>query len=235
MKNVITCKNCSDENPYFSLICGNCRAYLRDRVVNIDLWKTVGELVESPVKAFSEIIHAEHKNFIFFLSFLIGIKFFINALILSEPVFKGTQILSHAAVVFLASIIAVLVIPALFSLLFTRFTKVFKVNTRYKDNFSLFIYSQLPHVFGLVFLFPVELVLFGGFLFSNNPSPFLLKPTPAWTMAVMEGIMFLWALVLGYWAVYAATRAKLYSLLVTLLYNIITAVVILAIAAAFSY
>lgn len=235
MKNVITCKNCSDENPYFSLICGNCRAYLRDRVVNIDLWKTVGELVESPVKAFSEIIHAEHKNFIFFLSFLIGIKFFINALILSEPVFKGTQVFSHTAAVFLVSIIAVLLIPALFSLLFTRFTNVFKVHTRYKDNFSLFIYSQIPHVFALVFLFPVELVLFGGFLFSNNPSPFLLKPTPAWTMAVMEGIMFLWASVLGYWAIYAATRAKLYSLLVTLLYNIITVVVILAIAAAFSY
>lgn len=235
MKNVITCKNCSGENPYFSLICGNCRAYLRDRVVNIDLWKTVGGLIESPVKAFSDIIHAEHKNFIFLLSFLIGIKFFINALILSEPVFNGTQVFSHVVAVFFSSVGAVLVIAAIFSLLFTSFTKAFSVKTRYKDNFSFFIYSQIPHVFALVFLFPVELVLFGGFLFSSNPSPFLLKPTPAYTMAAMEGIMFLWSLVLGFWAVYAATRAKMYSLLVTLLYNIITAGVVLGIAAAFSY
>jgi hypothetical protein len=235
MKNVITCKNCSDENPYFSFICGNCKAYLRERVVNIDLWKTTGELVEAPVKAFSNIIHAEHKNFIFFLSFLIGIKFFINALILSEPVFKGTQIFSHVVPVFFISIAAVPIAAVLFALLFTSFTNVFKVKTRYKDNFSFLTYSQIPHVFGLVFLFPVELVLFGGFLFSNNPSPFLLKPTPAYTMAAMEGIMFLWALVLGFWGVYTATKAKLYSLLVTLLYSVITVVVILVISAAFSY
>ncbi|MGE5431409.1 MAG: hypothetical protein ACM3QX_10055 [Syntrophomonadaceae bacterium] len=235
MKNVIICKNCSGENPYFSFICGNCKAYLRERIVNIDLWKTLGELIESPVKAFSHIIHAEHKNFIFFLSFLIGIKYFLNALILSEPVFRGTKIFSNIIPLFFTSVAAVLLVAALFSLLFTSFTKVFKVSTRYKDNFSFFIYSQVPHIFALVFFFPVELVLFGGFLFSNNPSPFLLKPTPAYTIAVMEGLMFLWSLVLGYWAVYAATRAKLYSLLFTLLYNIITVIVILAISGIFSY
>lgn len=235
MKNVITCRNCSGENPYFSLICGHCSAFLRERVVNIDLWKTIGQLVESPAKAFRDIIHAEHKNFIFFLSFLIGIKFFIDALILSEPIFRGPNIFSNVVAVFFTSILAVPLAAALFSLLFTYLTKKFKVKTRYKDNFSFLIYSQLPHVFALVFLFPVELVLFGGFLFSTNPSPFLLKPTPAYTMAIMEGIMFLWALVLGYWAVYAATRARLYSLLITLLYNIISITVILAIAAVFSY
>ncbi|HEX2868031.1 MAG TPA: YIP1 family protein [Ignavibacteriales bacterium] len=235
MKNVITCRNCSGENPYFSLICGHCNAFLRERVVNIDLWNTVGQLVESPLKAFRNIIHAEHKNFIFFLSFLIGIKFFIDALILSEPIFGGTKIFYNSVGVFFTSVAAVPAAAALFSLLFTYLTKTFKVKTRYKDNFSLLIYSQLPHVFALVFLFPVELVLFGGFLFSTNPSPFLLKPTPAYTMSIMEGIMFLWALVLGFWACYAATRAKLYSLLVSLLYNIISILVILAISAVFSY
>ncbi|MCU7495024.1 MAG: hypothetical protein HF314_00465 [Ignavibacteria bacterium] len=234
MKNVITCKNCNDENPYYSLICTNCRAYLRERVVNIDLWKTVGRLIESPVRAFSDIIHAEHKNFIFFISFLVGIKFFINALILSEPVFRGTKIFSNSVPVFFSSIAAVLIVSALFSFIFTWFTKAFRVKTRYKDNFAFFIYSQIPHVFALVFLFPVEMVLFGGFLFTTNPSPFLLKPTPAYTMAVMEGILFLWTLVLGFCAVYASTRSKVFSIVATLTYNLVLLVSVLAVTLIFS-
>lgn len=234
MKNVITCKNCNDENPYFSFICGNCRAYLRERVVNIDLWKTIGELVESPAKAFSQIIHAEHKNFIFLLSFLIGIKYFINILILSEPFFGGSRIFYNSLYAFFFSIAGVLILPALFSYFFTRFTDMFKVKTRFKDNFAFFIYSQVPHVFALVFLFPVELVLFGGFLFTTNPSPFVLKPTPAYTLAIMELILFLWAIVLGYWAVYTATRSRIYSILISLSYNLLSGAIMLIISALLS-
>ncbi|MGE5400821.1 MAG: Yip1 family protein [Ignavibacteriales bacterium] len=221
MKNVITCKNCNNENPYFSFICKSCSSYLRERVVNIDLWYTIGQLVESPTKAFSQIIHAEHKNFIFFLSFLMGIKFFVNSLILSEPVFKGGNIFSNISPVFGMSVIGFFLVIVLFSYAFTAFTKILKVKTRFKDNLSVFIYSQTPIIFSLVFLLPVELVLFGGFLFSANPSPFLLKPTPALVLSIMELIMFLWAVILGFAATYTATRSKVYSIIVTLTLNLL--------------
>jgi len=54
-------------------------------------------------------------------------------------------------------------------------------------------------------------------------------------MAAMEGILFLWSVVLGFWAVYAATRARLYSAVVTLVYNALSVLIILAISGIFSY
>ncbi len=60
MKNTITCKNCKDENPFYGLICKSCGSYLRERIFNIDLFKIMGLLIESPQKGFEIIIHSEH-------------------------------------------------------------------------------------------------------------------------------------------------------------------------------
>ena len=51
---------------------------------------------------------------------------------------------------------------------------------RFKDTFALIIYSQIPYLFGLIILFPLELVIFGDYLFSKNPSPFTIKGTLAY-------------------------------------------------------
>ncbi|MDP4190912.1 MAG: YIP1 family protein [Bacteroidota bacterium] len=219
MKNVITCKNCKAENPYFSYICNNCRSYLRERVVNIDLWKMLGTIIESPTKAFSNIIHAEHKNFISLLYFLFAIKFFINILMIDDPVFGSIKVLNNVSLLFLLSLIVPIVVICVFALLLKFVTKLLKVQTRFKDNLSILIYSLVPSSIALVFFFPVELVLFGSALFISNPSPFLLKQNPAYVMSALEGLMVIWSFVLTFFAIKSATKSVIFSLISSILFH----------------
>ena len=62
MNKKIKCDNCGKENDFFALNCNNCKSYLRARVVNIDFWKTLWEMIEAPKEAFMKVIFAEHKN-----------------------------------------------------------------------------------------------------------------------------------------------------------------------------
>lgn len=221
MKNIIICKSCNTENPYFGFTCTQCNSYLRERVVNIDLWSTMGKIVESPVKAFSGIIHAEHKNFIFFIYSLFAFKFFINALLISDPLFGSIKLLERTSLLLLASVAVPLLIILLFSWLIKKNTGIFKLRTRFKDNFSILIYSLLPNAVALVFFLPVELVLFGSALFISNPSPFILKPNPAWAMTVLELLMILWSAILTGLALYSYTRSRLYSFISASIFHIL--------------
>lgn len=234
MKNVITCKNCNAENPYFSYICNNCRSYLRERVVNIDLWKTLGTIIESPTNAFSNIIHAEHKNFISLLYFLFAIKFFINTLMIDDPVFGSIKVLNNVSLLFLLSLIVPIVVICIFALLLKFVTKLLKVQTRFKDNLSILIFSLVPSTIALVFFFPVELVLFGSALFVSNPSPFLLKQNPAYVMTALEGLMVLWSFVLTFFAIKSATKSKIFSLISSFLFHCIMIVLLLLLTKIFS-
>src|ERR1039458_8374525 len=94
MKNVIICKSCSTENPYYEVICSNCHSFLRDRIFNIDLWKTIEQLIETPVKAFRRIIQSEHKNFISLIFIFAVFKLFISSIFISLVLFKNEQALN---------------------------------------------------------------------------------------------------------------------------------------------
>ncbi len=73
--NFLVCQNCGEKNPLFSSKCGKCHHYLRATIPNIDLWSTIWKIFESPVEALTNVIYAEHKNFISFLTFFVSVKF----------------------------------------------------------------------------------------------------------------------------------------------------------------
>jgi hypothetical protein len=212
MKNEIVCKNCQTHNPFHELTCRNCKSYLRERVYNIDLWKLIENLIESPVKGFTKIIHSEQKNFIIFIILFTSIKFLINTifffLINRHNNLYSVNSLRNYLIVLLSTI----VIVSLFSLLI-KFTNNISGNiTRTKDNISILSYSLLPNVFALTILFPLELIFFGGYLFSNNPSPFIIKETIAYLMLILELILILWTFFLAIMALYTATKSISYSI-----------------------
>jgi hypothetical protein len=217
MKNVITCKNCNTENPEYLFICKNCSSFIRERVVNIDLWSMSWQIIESPGRAFREIMYAEHKNFVFLIAILTGVKLFFNSAILAEPLFGNYYYFDYAAPA-LFSAIAFLLIIAVIGALGLKYTgQLVKANTRFKDDFSVIIYSLIPHVFALLILFPIEVVLFGGYLFSANPSPFLLKQNPAYLMAGLEFIFIIYSFVLTFLACKTAVKSIIVSLLFALI------------------
>jgi hypothetical protein len=219
MKNYILCKNCSTQNPHYQHICINCKNYLRERVVNIDLWKTTWMLIESPVKAFSQVICSEHKNFIFLIIVLAALKLLIDA------VFTG---IAHGAyyplysffVKYLIMLIALTGYLYLFSWLLHAIDKKAGYSSRVKDHFAIFTYSFIPHVAGLVSVFIIELVIFGGYLFSYQPSPFDIKEFLAYTLLVFEFLIIAWGILLTFMASFAYSKRVLYSLLVSLFFNL---------------
>jgi hypothetical protein len=220
MKNVVGCPNCGSENPLYKLICVKCKTHLRERIVNLDLWKMIGMLIESPVKAFSLIIQSEHKNFIFLIIALFSVKVFIDARFLSL-FFSGSSLLRINLVpALLISFGAAILILFIYSLLFSLVNMLSGLKTRIKDDYAVLSYTLIPYSAGLIILFPIEIILFGEYLFSNNPSPFIIKPDLAYTLLGFEGLLILWGIFLAISGIYAVSKNFLYSLLAGLIFYI---------------
>lgn len=216
MKNVITCKNCGTENPFYGFICTKCNSFLRERVVNIDFFNILGIMIESPSKAFKKIIFAEHKNFISLVSILICIKLFINSLIIA-PYIKQ-EIFGDLIINFFLEIVLFVIFIFIYSYVLKLFTLLFGNRTRLRDNFAILIYSFIPMIYALIFLFPVELILYGGSLFSNNPSPFLIKPIPSYILTFMEAIIIIWCTTLTFFAIKVSTNLTIFSILTSIIF-----------------
>lgn len=220
MKNVIVCKVCQSENPIYQVTCENCKTYLRDRIYNLDLWQTIGTLIESPIKGFTRIIQAEHKNFIIFILLLSSLKFYINTifffLINPNNFIQSFNVIRNYTII----LIATLMIIILFTYLIKSAAKLQNMITRAKDISSILIYALLPNIFGLVAIFPLELIFFGEYLFSNNPSPFLIKKTAAYVYLTLEILAVLWTGFLAVMALFSLTRNKTFSLSVGILFII---------------
>lgn len=221
MKNVIICKSCQSENPLYELTCQNCKKYLRERVYNLDLWKLLEQLIENPVKGFTKIIYSEQKNFIFFILVLSSIKLFINTFFYfladsNNRLINPSNFRNYLLVLFIT-----LIVIFLFSL-FIKFTnKIANNYTRLKDIISISSYSLLPHIFALILLFPLELIFFGEYLFSNNPSPFIIKETAAYIFLTLEFLIILWTIFLSIISIYTFTKSLFYSFGMGILFNLL--------------
>lgn len=226
IKNTITCSSCSNENPPYVHICENCNSFIRDRVYNIDLWNLIGLLIESPGKAFKLIVYSEHKNFISFVLLLITVKFLVNARfisLVSLGSFNPTTALYLSYIIVLVSLTVFLI---LYSYCFTFVNKFLNIKTRFRDNFSVLLYSLIPNVFGIIFLFVIELVVFGGYLFSVNPSPFVVKEFIAYLFAGAELSLIIWSVFLSFNAFRVQTNSILFGIINTFVFNIFIAVLL---------
>ncbi len=213
----ITCQKCSHINPLYTSICQNCKSYLRERVVNIDLWKTIGQLIEDPINAFRQIIFAENKNYLLFILILITIKNLIVSRFYSVPFLGKEGVTSSLFLSYLMIFILTLFVLIAFTYLLKILFKKIKIDLRFKDIFSVNIYSFIPFIIGLAFIFPVDLVVLGGDLFSNNPNPFQIKPTVSYMLAGFEILSFLWSIYLVFKGIHSVSRRLNLSVLLTIL------------------
>ncbi|NWF90764.1 MAG: hypothetical protein HXY50_15060 [Ignavibacteriaceae bacterium] len=220
MKNSISCPSCRTANPFYQLNCTNCKAYLRERVYNLDLWKLLEILIENPIKAFTRIIYSEQKNFIISIILLVSIKLFIVSIF-----FSLLKQESSITISLIPNYLTILLIT-LFDLVLTTFllkvsTNKLKIQTRFADVLSVLSYSLIPNIFGVIILFPLELIFFGGYLFSNNPSPFIINPFPAYTLLTLELLLILWSIFLAISAVFTLSRTWIYSIFCGFFFSII--------------
>lgn len=219
MNNII-CKNCGTANPFHQLTCVSCRAYLRERVYNLDLWQLLENIIESPIKGFTKIIHSEQKNFIIFILILFSLKFFINTVFFFLLNAKSDFFSINGIRNYLIVLATVCLIMIVFTFLI-KLTNRFLLNiSRAKDIFSILSYSLVPYLFALIVLFPLELIFFGQYLFSRNPSPFVIKETTAYVMLVLEILMIIWAFFLSIMALFTLTKSRFYSITMGILFSL---------------
>lgn len=217
----LKCSRCNHSNPPYKYLCSECKNHLRERVVNIDLWQSILKIIEEPSKVFKNIVYSEHKNFIYFLLFFISIKNLIIARFFSVP-----QLGINGAVSSLASsAVLSLAFTVLFFTLVTSITlfltKRHKISVRFIDLFSLNIYAFVPYLISLVLIFPVELVVLGADIFSNNPYPYQIKPVISFTLIGFELLFIFWVLFLYFRLLRFIKTGLLFSFLFTLAFFIL--------------
>jgi len=221
MINSVSCPNCKAENPFYNSICSSCKTYLRDRVYNLDLWALVSSIIESPSKAFRTVIFSEHKNFIFFILLFLALKYLINARFISMISIGDFQSTVGLQISYLIILAVMLLFSLTFSFLYTWIGKLNNIYLRFKDTFALIIYSQIPLLFGLIILFSLELVIFGDYLFSLNPTPFTIKGLIAYFFLLLEVGVTIWSIFLLFKAFRAQSHNISFSLTATVIFFVL--------------
>lgn len=213
MKNSVACPNCNCQNPTYNYVCSTCRYYLRDRIYNIDLWSVASSIVESPDEAFRKIVYAEHKNFIFFIFIFACLKFLINVRFISMISIGEFQSSMELLYSYLILFGITLIFFLLFSFTHKIIGKIYDINIRLKDSLTIIIYAQLPFLFGLIILFPLEVVILGDYLFSLNPTPFTIKGTISYLFLAIELALTVWNAFLIFKAFHSQSNYYPFSIL----------------------
>jgi len=217
MENYQTCGNCGEKNALHALTCNSCRAYLRERVVNIDLGNFIFKLIEEPFNSMRRVIFAEHKNYSILFFILLLLKIFSMTFILRNflPVQKFYS--QFFSVYFVNIIVYVTVIFLVWNSLLYGVHKLMNLDVRYKDQLATSVFASMPVILGFLILIPVEIALFGMFWFTFNPSPFFIKTNPAYVLYGVEAILLIWTLFLFYVQFHVRTKKVIYSLVAAIL------------------
>lgn len=220
------CSNCGTENPLYLKNCFECKHYIRAAVYNIDFWNTVYAVFENPRKTLQNIIYAEHKNFMIFLLFFIGIKLFLFSHSIQSALSKipdeSNFILYNLLLVTAVYVIIILICVWLLTLLLNKRSK-----TRFKDNLALFVYSFIPIVISLFILTPAEYGIFGEHWFVFNPSPFVIKSNLAYIFSFLETLMIIWSITILFKAFHIQSDSKLFSIIATIILITVISIVII--------
>lgn len=217
MENYHVCENCSTKNALYALNCTECKSYLRERVVNIDLGSFVFRLIEEPFVSLRKVIFAEHKNYslVFFILLLIKV-FSISFIVRNILPFQKFDF-QYFWIYFMNIIVYFLPIFLLLSFSVFKIHQFLGNKERLKDQFATFTFAATPAIMSIVVLLPVEFALFGTYWFTFNPSPFILKSGIAYLLFGIEGILLLWTLFLFFVQFHIRTKKILYSIIAALI------------------
>ncbi len=193
---MITCTICRTENHHLAVTCAGCGSFLQQRVETLDLFQTLGHLIESPRKTFHTIGVSRHKNYAIVLSMAAGwpLVFFVFwALKAGEhaPTFLHLLLAGLATGPFFG-LISLLLLAALTAI----GTRLLKHRVSFRNSFALLAYACMPWLFVLLFVLPVVFLSFGIYFFTGNPSPAILRPFSFYAIASLTVAFALWGVVL---------------------------------------
>ena len=194
---MIKCTVCLAENDDYSTTCIKCKAFLQDRVPNLNLFETCWQIIESPSKAFRKIALAEHKNYVLFLFSLLGVSLAFTAFWYLRLGTRFESLLdlipSAVGIGVLFGLVAAVVVTGVYYLL----AKMLGGMTGFRGSLGVLGYSMTPVAFSLILILPIELLTFGMYLFTGNPHPYMVKPVSYVLLIGFDGLIAVWTLALA--------------------------------------
>ncbi|HZY09578.1 MAG TPA: YIP1 family protein [Bacteroidota bacterium] len=193
---MIACSICHSENHHLAIVCTSCGSFLQTKIDNLDLFTTIGTIIENPRKAFHKIAIAQHKNYMVFLSaiFGIGLIFFIYWLINIGEYFD--KLLNILASGFFTGPFVGIITVVFFSVILVIIARILKIRVKLRNTMAVIAYALIPIVLSVILVLPIEILTFGTFFFTKNPSPLLLKPASYIVLLGLDGMFIMWSFIL---------------------------------------
>ncbi len=193
---MITCPICQKANHHLAPICEFCGCFLQQKIDNLNLFEMMWRVVESPRRAFQIIAMARHKNYAIVLSSLAGVGFAFTLFWFLNIGDVVTDLISLVAYgVFFGLFLGPISI-FLFSIFVKLVTMFNRTKVHFKNIYSVASYALMPVVVTVFSILPIELLTYGVYMFSRNPSPYTLKPFSYVTILGLDGLCALWTVIL---------------------------------------
>jgi hypothetical protein len=190
------CPVCGTANTQLAVVCTSCGAWLQTKVDNLDLFRTGWSVLERPSRAFHEIAIARHKNYVFLLSAFIGISYVFGIFwAFKAGEFSPSLINLLFAGITVGPFFGIAAVP-LFALLVKLQSRPAGKPLTFLNCLAVVAYGQIPLALTAVLFLPVELLTFGLYFFTRNPSPYTLRPGSYVVLIGLDALFTLWALVL---------------------------------------
>lgn len=193
---MILCPICHCENSHLAVICTSCGSFVQSKVDNLDLFATVWRLIESPATAFHRIAIALHKNYTMLLACILGIGLAFALMWMLNVGNTGLSLLNLLVVGFLVGPILGFFSLMMLASVQKTVARLFRLQTTYRNAMAVISFASVPVAFSVIFVLPIEILTFGKYFFSTNPSPFLLKPISYVLLLVLDGICVVWTVML---------------------------------------
>jgi hypothetical protein len=222
---MITCSICNTINHHLSVICSSCGGFIQNKIDNLDLFSTAWKIIESPIKAFRQIAIAEHKNYVLFLCGMAGIALIFFVFWIIKAGEYSESLLNILVAGFVVGPFLGLFTVLLFSTVHLAIIKIFGFKVKFKNIFAVTAYALGPIVLSVIIFLPIEIITFGIFFFSANPSPYSLKPMSYCTLVGLDGLSALWTIIL----LLCGTRALLEAKWLNVILTVSTSLIILSV------
>jgi hypothetical protein len=193
---MITCTVCGKENDDLSVVCSACKSFLQSRVDALDLFTTLGGLIENPRSSLKKIVLAKYKNYSLILSALFGVSLVFEIAWLKDAGDKVASLLPIVGAAFIGGPIAGMIVVFVVSVALQQTTRVLGGHAARKNLFAAIAYATSPMVIALVVVIPLQLAVFGKEFFGTNPPPSLVRPTEYYLLLALKALAACWTVYL---------------------------------------
>lgn len=193
---MIRCSVCGRENDDLAVLCTQCKSYLQSKVDTLDLFGTIWMLIERPRHAMKRVALARYKNYTYFLSALFGIALLYAVMWYRNlaKVYDDLFVLLAAGLL-IGPVVGIFIV-VLSGFLLTSVARLMRGKATARNMRGVLAYSTVPIALSLVFIFPVEIAIFGRAFFDNNPPPMVIKPLEYVVLVGLDALAVLWSLFL---------------------------------------